>query len=528
MKTALDDRLLTLSEATADEVAERIKAKPPSYRRSDLEMGWVHLGGGNFFKGFLGNVADLLASRGDMRWGITVVSLKDGKKKIEQLRRQDGIYVLSEASYHQFDNRIIGSVREAYTLGDDRAAVDARLDEARVITLTITRDGLYYVPGEGKRDLANDPDIIWDLSQPKEPVTAIGLLVSALRRRMRRWKADPSTAGMNGTGRHVELVVVSCDNVPRNGTLLEERVHEVAELQGDHELAVWISHHVVFPNTMVDRIVSNTSHATSEWLESRGVIDRLPVTCEPHWSFVIGGGERVRAVLGDWEDVGVKIVDDDEVMRYEELKLLVVNGSHMLAAVFGAALGIEKIHEAVTTPQIRELLRERVEELKPVLDVPEGVLLDEYFETTLRRFGNYSLLDTVSRVGRDTSLKMRAYVLLPLARQIEIGSAFYAAAFIVAAWIWNQCILLSGAIPTVQISDHLGARMRADRSFPKSLIDAGRNTALLRRAMGQFHEVFPEQVRDSREFVEALALAIEKIGEHGIAHELSKFDPDED
>ena len=116
----------------------------------------------------------------------------------------------------------------------------------KVVTLTVTEKG-YCLGADGALDLTH-PDIQSDLAAPEAPVSAIGWLVEALRRR----RAAGSPA----------FDVVSCDNLSGNGDALSAAVFDLA-LARDPELARWIAGSARFPNTMVDSITPATDEALS-------------------------------------------------------------------------------------------------------------------------------------------------------------------------------------------------------------------------------------------------------------------------
>lgn len=84
------------------------------------------------------------------------------------------------------------------------------------------------------------PRIIHDLENPAQPQSVRGILVETLARRRQRGLAP--------------FTVLSCDNIPNNGHVVKNAVLGMAEKR-DSELAQWITEHVSFPGTMVDRIV---------------------------------------------------------------------------------------------------------------------------------------------------------------------------------------------------------------------------------------------------------------------------------
>ncbi|TIO99051.1 MAG: mannitol dehydrogenase family protein, partial [Mesorhizobium sp.] len=98
------------------------------------------------------------------------------------------------------------------------------------------------------------PDIVRDLANPEAPRSVPGILARALELRM------------GSHGRPVTLL--SCDNIPANGTILGNVVRTFAERCGNG-LADWIAANVAFPSAMVDRIAPATTEDDIETVEQR-------------------------------------------------------------------------------------------------------------------------------------------------------------------------------------------------------------------------------------------------------------------
>ena len=123
---------------------------------------------------------------------------------------------------------------------------------------------------------------------------------------------------------------MSCDNLPSNGATTRRIVTRFAALR-DRELGDWIEQSVVFPSTMVDRIVPATTDADrAEVEELTGLHGRL------------AGGDRGLHPVRHREQLprrpartstaaGAQLVDDVE--PYERMKLRMLNGSALDARV---------------------------------------------------------------------------------------------------------------------------------------------------------------------------------------------------
>ncbi|CDJ55996.1 hypothetical protein, conserved [Eimeria maxima] len=90
------------------------------------------------------------------------------------------------------------------------------------------------------------------------------------------------------------FTVLSCDNMPNNGKILKKMVIQFAT-EIDVEMATWISKHVCFPSTMVDRITPITSKEHITLLEEDyGIKDKWPVVAEDYRQWVIGYLSRIQ------------------------------------------------------------------------------------------------------------------------------------------------------------------------------------------------------------------------------------------
>ena len=191
----------------------------PAYDSRDIRTGIVHLGLGNFHRAHQAVYTDAVLAR-DPRWGICGVSLKS-RGVVDALRAQDHLYSVVAKSGEGtgcdgITARIIGSVREALCGADEMAQVIARIGavDTRIVTLTITEKGYGHDPASGKLNFTH-PDIAHDLQHADTPRSALGALFRGL---CTRKALTPRVSG--------RLTVLSCDNLPHNGTTLAGLMRE--------------------------------------------------------------------------------------------------------------------------------------------------------------------------------------------------------------------------------------------------------------------------------------------------------------
>jgi mannitol 2-dehydrogenase len=458
----------------------------PGYDRGALTAGVVHISVGGFHRAHQALYFDELARLGETGWGVVGVGLHSPEMG-EVLSDQYGLFTLVERGPDGDEVRVVGSLIGYFFAPDDPAAVVEALaaEQTQLVTLTVTGNG-YYIGAEGGFDCAN-PGVIEDLEHPESPTTMVGFLVEALRRRRE-----------SGVG---PFTVLSCDNLPDSGAAARTAVTSFARLR-DPELALWIEKTVTFPSSMVDRITPETSVETREEVEAaHGIPDRWPVVTEPFRQWVIE--DKFCAARPPLERVGVQFVDD--VGPYKLVKSRILNGGHSALGYVGTLLGHEHTDEAMTDPVVREFIELLLrDEVRPLLAEVPGIDLDAYVGTTLDRFSNPAISDSLTRLCRRGSTKMPSYLLPSLTEARRDGGQWRLLALAVAAWIqYLRGTDLSGR--PVDVAD-----ARADELKPLAERAASEGS----RALLQVRDIFGS-LGDDEEVVQQVSDSIHLMGQDG-------------
>jgi fructuronate reductase len=342
-------------------LAARGLAAPPYARGGVICV--VHLGLGAFHRAHQALVFDALLQRGDRRWGVQGVSMRN-PAVAEALAAQDGLYAVQIASAAGVHWQVSGAIWRTCVAAREPAQVVAALAApgTRWVTLTVTEKG--YGPA-----LAD-------------------LLVQGLAAR--------HTAGLGG------LTIASCDNLSNNGRRLQALCADAAQA-AKPALADWINSRCAFPNSMVDRIVpAATAERLAAAAESLGVEDRAALGTEAFWEWVI---ERrfVDDTDGDaLAAVDVTVVDD--VTPFEKAKLQMLNGSHTAMACMGAVAGWPVISDCIAQPAVHQLIHALMtHEVGPQLARPDW---PAYRDALLQRFANPALKHSVHQIASDSSQKI--------------------------------------------------------------------------------------------------------------------------
>jgi len=370
-----------------------------NYDRGSVTVGIAHIGAGHFHRAHQAMYIDRLLQAGLAReWGICGVGVMPADWTMRDvLNDQDGLYTLIlEKPDGSRDAHVIGSIIDyRYAPDDPESALEVlAAPSTRIISLTITEGGY------------RDPD-----------GPAFALIVEALERRRRRGIAAPT--------------IVSCDNIENNGEIARRAVLANAESR-DPELAEWVSEHVQFPSSMVDRITpSTTLEMAAEVRRDFGVNDRWPVVAEPFTAWVLE--DKFADGRPPLEQAGVLLVDD--VAPYELMKLRLLNAGHQCLAYFAHLCGLEFVHEAASDPLFAEFLLAYFEsEAIPTLPPVPGIDLHEFSRTLIERFSNPGVRDTVARLCAFSSDRIPKWLIPVICDNLASDGSVRVAAAVVASW----------------------------------------------------------------------------------------------
>lgn len=395
----------------------RMPVAVPSYDRSQLRGGIVHIGVGGFHRAHLAHYADQLAAAGETGWGIVGAGILPGDEAMaEALSAQDHLYTLVVRGEQETSARLIGSMVDYIHAHPDPAALIERIahPDTQIVSLTITEGGYPVDDVSGRYD-------------PQSAVAGDGSAFNLLALGLERRRA-------NGVG---PLTVLSCDNVVSNGHMAKAAaVGEAGRI--DQDLAAWVEEHIAFPNSMVDRITPATTDEDRTWLQTEaGVDDRWPVMTEPFTLWVLE--DRFAGERPPVEKLDVVVTDDVE--PFEQMKLRLLNAAHSTLAYLSALLGHAKVDDAMADPAIRGFVEGfLIREARPVLPPVPGYDVDRFQDELLERFANPAIGDQIARLCLDGSVKFPKFLLPTVRDQLAAGGPIELSALALAGW----CLYLRG------------------------------------------------------------------------------------
>ncbi|SDR96318.1 mannitol 2-dehydrogenase [Polaribacter sp. KT25b] len=445
------ENTIKLNQQNLAVIAKKVSC--PTYNRSNIKTGIIHVGIGGFHRAHEAFYTDqLLHDESVTEWGICGIALLDFDAKIyNTLKEQDGLYTLIIKELDgKLTKRVIGSIVDYLYAPENPLKVIEKMAsvDTKIITLTITEGGYNYNEATKAFDFTN-PLIHHDLENPEAPKTIFGYLTAALKLRKER--------GLAG------FTLQSCDNIQGNGHMAKNMLLSYVE-KAAPELVTWIAKNVSFPNAMVDRITPATSPSDiTNLLETSGIEDAWPVVCEPFKQWVIE--DDFIAGRPAWEKVGAQFVED--VVPFEKMKLSLLNAGHSVLGILGDLIGYATIDESVHNPEIKKFLKNYMNiEVTPTLAGLEGVNLNAYKDSLLERFGNIYIKDQIDRICSESSAKFPIFILPTVNKQLENNGSVDFAAFVIAAWaIYSlgsnekgQPLLIKDAMKTILNEKALAAK----------------------------------------------------------------------
>ena len=422
------------------------KVSVPSYNRSELTAGIVHIGVGGFHRSHQALYIDKLCEKsGDKNWAICGVGIMPQDEKLSAaLHSQDCLYSLTERSGSEDSCRVVGSIidhilglKEPQKVFDKIASADTK-----IVSLTVTEGGYYIDESTAQLDLEH-PRVANDLSNPDSPQTVFGFLCSGLALRAK-----------NGVG---PVTVLCCDNIQHNGEVVKKAVLRFAQASSP-ELAEWISSNVSFPNSMVDRITPVPGDKERALVRDHfGLEDSCPVVAEAFTQWVIE--DSFAAGRPDLESVGAQFVED--VTPFEKMKIRLLNASHSAMGYLAYLMGFRYIHEVAQSEEYRPYLKTFMDkEMTPhVGDVP-GVDIDWYKQSLIERFSNADIADTVLRICSGGSAKIPGFILPSIQDALDKDAPIRAMTCVVASWL-RFCLAEDENSEPIPMEDALADRITA-------------------------------------------------------------------
>jgi tagaturonate reductase len=293
---------------------------------------------------------------------LVVKSTQSGD--LDSFDKQDGLYTLSvrgmESGKAVSQPIISSAISRVINANDHWSEIlqSAANPEMQVVISNTTEVGIQFVP----ESIAQSP-----------PVSFPGKLLAYLYERYKRFNGS-AEAGM---------VIVPTELLTDNGNKLKLILLELAGFNVlEKSFINWLTQHNHFCNSLVDRIVPGKPNPElkMEIEKELGYTDELMIICEPYRLWAIEGNNIVRDKLSFGSaDPGMVITDD--ITKYKELKLRMLNGTHTLCCGLACLADFPTVKSAMDDIQFEAFLK------RIMLDEIGAAIPFKMPDTEVREFG---------------------------------------------------------------------------------------------------------------------------------------------
>lgn len=237
----------------------------------------------------------------------------------------------------------------------------------------------------------------------RPPVSFPGKLLAFLYRRFKHFQGDP------GKG----MVIVPTELITDNGDRLQSVVMELAHLNNfNYAFIDWLETANHFCNSLVDRIVPGRLPGAQQRLAEKrlGYRDDLLFMSESYGLWAIEARHpAVREALG-FAAASEGVVVTEDISRFRELKLRLLNATHTFSCGIAFLAGIETVREAMEDPllgrYITQLLHSEIVNYFSGGDIPAEEVL-AFAATVTERFSNPFLDHQWLQISFQYTHKMR-------------------------------------------------------------------------------------------------------------------------
>lgn len=355
-----------LSRQTITKIPKTPTLSIPDKRVFDLPEKVLQFGTGVFIRGLIDYFIDKANNEGIFNGRVVMVKSTDAGD-INDFLKQDCLYTLLMKSVEEgieVDEKVIcAGVSRVLSATKDwqRVLACAANPELTIIISNTTEVGIVLAEN--------------DKIDAEPPSSFPGKLLAFLLQRYKVFE------GVKDSG----FVIIPTELIPDNGTKLKTIVNQLAlKNQLEPGFIEWMNNANDFCNSLVDRIVPGKLPSTeqNEVETELGYKDDLMIMAETFGLWAIEtSSSRSRELLSfSQAHPGIHLVDNIE--KFRELKLRLLNGSHNLSCALGFIAGFNTVKEAMANKDFHDYMRRLI-----LNDIAAAILSDKISADDAREFG---------------------------------------------------------------------------------------------------------------------------------------------
>jgi fructuronate reductase len=379
----------------------------PGYRRLDVPVKSLCFSAGRMAYGHTGDILqDLLDN--DPAAGAMIGVETYALRYVADLAACD--YLMTQLIYENEKDRVVpkiqGAIQSVLFVDDNRASMSwGRLMELardpRLQYATINApEGVYGVSYTGGA-----------FAEPVSEILKTDMVEGTVVSDPAKWTAFALERFKAGR----KFALVSCTNFSGNGHYTGATVRAVARAweERGHAPAGFVDYlrdpgRFSFPNCMIDRIAVPPDDKTQQAMERLELISNVVVTERTRYWAVEDVFPAGRPPLEEADGVFMAKGYDD-VKKYEDMKLRILNMSHSVMAHLGVLLGYRGrygIYRAMQDEDIRKIITGIIDLVLETVDRPERMDPRDFAADAIERLNNPNIPDDPMRIALNGSTKM--------------------------------------------------------------------------------------------------------------------------
>ena len=222
------------------------------------------------------------------------------------------------------------------------------------------------------------------------------------------------------------FIIIPTELISDNGKILHNIILDLAHFNKlDEAFIHWLQTENHFCNSLVDCIVPGKPAADlqKEIENEIGYTDQLLIMSEVYRLWAIQGNAAIKEQL-TFSQVSDEVVIAEDITRFKELKLRLLNGTHILSSGLAFLMGISTVGEAMNDERMKGFIKDlMLKEIAP--NIPFSIPLEEaeiFGMKVLDRFSNPFIHHPWINITLNYSSKIMQRIVPVLQRHYEASN----------------------------------------------------------------------------------------------------------
>ena len=308
--------------------------------------------------------------------GSVVVIKSTNSGGVNEFTQQDALFTHYVRGIYNGQN-----IDESFINTSISRVLEAASDWRQILELSKSLDIEIVISNTTEAGMVLDEN---DVISQSVPNSFPGKLLALLFERWNHFNGDKNKG----------WVILPTELIPDNGILLKSLVNQLATINAlPNAFIEWMNEANDFCNTLVDRIVpGKVSDTEIQLLETQlGYRDNLLITSEPFALWAIESNNKLTIEKLSFANIDDRIAIAPSIVKFRELKLRLLNGTHTFTCAMAILAGFETVIEAMNDTSFKKCIQSLIhEELSPC--VVSAVISSEeaaqFSNKVLERFAN--------------------------------------------------------------------------------------------------------------------------------------------